>query len=65
MPKLKIDGVEIEIESGTTAAGSLRAGGRRVPRFCFHERCLLPVTAACAFGSEGPEGPGLCVPCGE
>ena len=73
MPKIKIDGSEIEVENGTTAAAGLRDGRRRVPRFCYHERlsiagncrmCLVEVKgtpkpqASCAMSvNDLPPGP--------
>ncbi len=41
MPKIKIDGTEIEIESGTTLLQACEQAGAEVPRFCFHERLSI------------------------
>ncbi len=41
MPKIKIDGVEIEIENGTTLLQACEQAGAEVPRFCFHERLSI------------------------
>ena len=41
MPKLKIDGTEIEVESGTTLLQACEMAGAEVPRFCFHERLSI------------------------
>ena len=65
MPKLKIDGVEIEVENGLSLLQACEQAGAEVPRFCFHERlsiagncrmCLVEVkggppkpTASCAM----------------
>ena len=65
MPKLKIDGVEIEVENGLSLLQACEQAGAEVPRFCFHERlsiagncrmCLVEVkggppkpTASCAI----------------
>ena len=55
MPKIKIDGTEIEVENGTTLLQACEMGGAEVPRFCFHERlsiagncrmCLVEVKGA-------------------
>ena len=45
MPKLKIDGVEIEVENGTTLLQACELAGKEVPRFCYHER--LSVAGNC------------------
>ena len=41
MPKIKIDGVELEIENGTTLLQACEIAGAEVPRFCFHERLSI------------------------
>ena len=41
MPKIKIDGAEIEVESGTTLLQACEMAGAEVPRFCFHERLSI------------------------
>ena len=45
MPKLKIDGVELEVETGTTLLQACELAGKEVPRFCYHER--LSVAGNC------------------
>jgi NADH-quinone oxidoreductase subunit G len=45
MPKIKIDGVEHDIESGTSLLQACEIAGAEVPRFCFHER--LSVAGNC------------------
>ena len=41
MPKLKIDGIEIEVENGTTLLQACEQAGAEVPRFCYHERLSI------------------------
>ena len=41
MPKIKIDGVEIEVENGLTLLQACEQAGAEVPRFCFHERLSI------------------------
>jgi len=41
MPIIKIDGIEIEIENGTTLLQACEQAGAEVPRFCFHERLSI------------------------
>ena len=72
MPKLTIDGDEIEVPAGTTILQACELAGIEVPHFCFHERlaiagncrmCLVEVErspkpiASCAM----PVGDGMVV----
>ena len=41
MPKLKIDGVELEVENGLTLLQACEQAGAEVPRFCYHERLSI------------------------
>ena len=41
MPKVKVDGVEIEIEQGATVLQACEAAGKEIPRFCYHERLSI------------------------
>src|SRR4249920_2189529 len=65
MPKVKIDGVEIEVPAGFTVIQACELAGVEIPRFCYHERlsiagncrmCLIEVAgmpkpiASCAMG---------------
>jgi NADH-quinone oxidoreductase subunit G len=65
MPKIKIDGKEIEVENGLTLLQACEQAGVEIPRFCYHERlsiagncrmCLVEVVgmpkpqASCALG---------------
>ncbi len=45
MPKLIIDGTEIEIENGLTLIQACEEAGVEIPRFCYHER--LSVAGNC------------------
>jgi NADH-quinone oxidoreductase subunit G len=45
MPKLTINGTEIEAEAGTTVLQACEDAGVEVPRFCYHER--LSVAGNC------------------
>jgi NADH-quinone oxidoreductase subunit G len=45
MPKLTIDGVEIEVPAGITVLQACEMAGVEVPRFCYHER--LSVAGNC------------------
>jgi len=41
MPKLTIDGVEIEVPPGLTVLQACELAGKEVPRFCYHERLSI------------------------
>ncbi|MFO1089601.1 MAG: NADH-quinone oxidoreductase subunit NuoG [Hyphomicrobiales bacterium] len=41
MPKLKVDGTEVEVENGTTLLQACESAGAEVPRFCYHERLSI------------------------
>jgi NADH-quinone oxidoreductase subunit G len=42
MPKLTIDGLEIEVAPGTSVLQACEQLGIEVPRFCYHERLTVP-----------------------
>src|SRR4029079_4214061 len=55
MPKVKVDGVEIEVPAGATVLQACELAGKEIPRFCYHERlstagncrmCLVEVKPA-------------------
>jgi NADH-quinone oxidoreductase subunit G len=41
MPKLKIDGKELDFENGLTLLQACEIAGAEVPRFCYHERLSI------------------------
>lgn len=41
MPKLNINGTEIEVEDGTTVLQACEMAGFEIPRFCYHERLSI------------------------
>jgi len=41
MPKLKVDGVEIEVPQGATVLQACEIAGKEIPRFCYHERLAI------------------------
>jgi NADH-quinone oxidoreductase subunit G len=41
MPKIKIDGLEIDVENGMTLLQACEKAGAEVPRFCFHDRLSI------------------------
>ena len=72
MPKLTVDGIEVEVAPGTTVLQACEEAGAEIPRFCYHERlsiagncrmCLVEIekspkpVASCAM----PAGEGMVV----
>jgi NADH-quinone oxidoreductase subunit G len=72
MPKVTVDGVEIEVPAGVTVLQACEMAGKEVPRFCYHDRlsiagncrmCLVEMEkapkpiAACAM----PVGDGMVI----
>ncbi len=41
MPKLKVDGIEIEVPAGATVLQACEIAGKEIPRFCYHERLSI------------------------
>jgi NADH-quinone oxidoreductase subunit G len=41
MPKVKVDGIEIEVPAGATVLQACELAGKEVPRFCYHERLTI------------------------
>ena len=72
MIKLTVDGIEVEVENGSTVLQACEAAGKEVPRFCYHDRlsiagncrmCLVEMerspkpVASCAM----PAGDGMVI----
>ncbi|MQA65277.1 MAG: NADH-quinone oxidoreductase subunit G [Alphaproteobacteria bacterium] len=59
MPKVTVDGVEIEVAPGTTILQACEQAGKEIPRFCYHER--LSIAGNCRMClvevSPGPPKP--------
>ena len=66
MPKLEVNGKEVEFDNGMTILQACEIAGEEIPRFCYHER--LKIAGNCRmccvhrdFRIEGMgEGKGLC-----
>ncbi|WEK46930.1 MAG: NADH-quinone oxidoreductase subunit NuoG [Candidatus Andeanibacterium colombiense] len=41
MPKLTVDGIEVEVPAGATILQACEAAGKEIPRFCYHERLSI------------------------
>ncbi|MFM2043705.1 MAG: NADH-quinone oxidoreductase chain [Pseudomonadota bacterium] len=68
MPKLTINGTEIEVEAGTSVLQACEQLGLEVPRFCYHERLSVPANCRmCLVEVErSPKPVASCaMPCAE
>jgi NADH-quinone oxidoreductase subunit G len=41
MPKVTVDGVELEVPQGATVLQACELSGKEIPRFCYHERLSI------------------------
>jgi len=41
MPRLLVDGIEVEVPAGATVMQACEAAGKEIPRFCYHERLSI------------------------
>ncbi len=41
MPKVTVDGLEIEVPNGYTVLQACEEAGKEIPRFCYHERLSI------------------------
>ena len=41
MPKVTVDGQEIEVPNGATVLQACELAGKEIPRFCYHERLSI------------------------
>ncbi|MBK8629722.1 MAG: NADH-quinone oxidoreductase subunit G [Sphingomonadales bacterium] len=59
MPKVTVDGLEIEVPAGATVLQACELSGKEIPRFCYHER--LSIAGNCRMClvevSPGPPKP--------
>ena len=53
MPKVTVDGQEIEVEAGMTIMQACEQAGAEIPRFCYHER--LSIAGNCRMCLVGVE----------
>ncbi len=68
MPKLTIDGIEIEVEPGTSVLQACERLGIEVPRFCYHDRLSVPANCRmCLVEMERSPKPiaSCALPCGD
>src|SRR5947199_9700192 len=41
MPKVTVDGIELEVPQGATVLQACELAGKEIPRFCYHERLSI------------------------
>ncbi len=57
MPKLTIDGVEIEVAAGTSILQAAETLGVEVPRFCYHDKLSVPANCRMCLVEVSPGPP--------
>ena len=58
MPKVTVDGIELEVPQGATVLQACELAGKEIPRFCYHERLSAsPAIAGCAWSRSRPGRP--------
>ena len=64
MPTLKINGIEVTVDKGTTILHAARKAGLEIPVFCYHDK-LEPMGACrvCMVELTTPRGPVLTIAC--
>lgn len=68
MPKLTIDGTEIDVAAGTSVLQACEQLGIEVPRFCYHDKLSVPANCRmCLVEQVGAPKPiaSCAMPCGE
>jgi NADH-quinone oxidoreductase subunit G len=68
MPKLKINGTEIEVTTGTSILQAAELLGYEIPRFCYHDRLSVPANCRmCLVEVKGAPKPvaSCAMACGE
>jgi NADH-quinone oxidoreductase subunit G len=57
MPKLTIDGQEIEVEAGTSIIQAAEQLGIEIPRFCYHDKLSVPANCRMCLVEVSPGPP--------
>lgn len=57
MPKLTIDGIEIEVEPGTSVIQAAEQLGIEIPRFCYHDKLSVPANCRMCLVEVSPGPP--------
>ena len=68
MPKLTIDGMELEVAAGTSILQACEQLGIEIPRFCYHEKLSVPANCRmCLVEMQGSPKPvaSCAIPCSD
>jgi NADH-quinone oxidoreductase subunit G len=68
MPKLTIDGMELEVANGTSVLQACEQLGIEIPRFCYHEKLSVPANCRmCLVEMQGAPKPiaSCAMPCSD
>src|SRR5436190_9935539 len=57
MPKVTVDGVEIEVPQGATVLQACELAGKEIPRFCYHERLSIAGNCRMCLVEVAPGAP--------
>src|SRR3546814_18447338 len=63
MPKVKVDGIEIEVPTGATVLQACELAGKEIPRFCYHERLSIAGNCRMFLVEVQPGPPKPHAPC--
>src|SRR5436190_9074717 len=57
MPKVTVDGIEIEVPQGATVLQACELAGKEIPRFCYHERLSIAGNCRMCLVEVAPGAP--------
>jgi NADH-quinone oxidoreductase subunit G len=63
MPKLTINGIEIEVEKGTSILQAAEQLGIEIPRFCYHDKLSVPANCRMCLVEVSPGPPKPAASC--
>ena len=63
MPKLTINGIEIEVEKGTSILQAAEQLGIEIPRFCYHDKLSVPANCRMCLVEVAPGPPKPAASC--
>ena len=64
MPKVTVDGVEIDVPQGATVLQACEQAGKEIPRFCYHERLSIAGNCRMCLVEVSPGPPKPQASCG-
>ena len=62
MPKVTVDGIEIEVPAGATVLQACELAGKEIPRFCYHERLSIAGNCRMCLVEVAPAGTSISMP---